>query len=89
MQKSAKKDKRGKGMEDEKVKETLWKIQELMEYTGWGRNRISKMCNEGKLPHIAARPNLFIPEAVKQALFEMQVGGRFAKVKPRSKKAAQ
>lgn len=57
----------------------LWDTKDVMRFMKRGRTYISNLCNTGKIPYIPGRPNRFIPEEVKNALTEMQVGGKFGK----------
>jgi hypothetical protein len=59
----------------------LWGTDEVMAFTGWGRTYISRLCTTGVLPHIPGKPHRFIPSEVKNAILQMQVGGRYGKKK--------
>jgi hypothetical protein len=67
----------------------LWSTQDLMEYTGWGRTYISRLCTSGTLPHIPGKPHRFVPEDVKGALRQMQQGGIYGRRKSKMKGKAR
>lgn len=72
-------------LEDDK--NGLWSTEDVMEFTGWGRTYVTRLCGNGTLPYIPGKPHKFVPAAVKAALEQMQTGGIFgrrkSKLKPR------
>lgn len=61
------------------VDEKLWTTEDVMEFTSWGRTYVSRLCTRGILPYIPGKPHKFVPSEVKNAIRQMQVGGRFQK----------
>jgi hypothetical protein len=64
---------------DTATDEKLWTTDEVMEFTGWGRTYVSRLCTQGRLPYIPGKPHKFVPSEVKNAIRQMQIGGRFKK----------
>lgn len=61
----------------------LWDTQDVMDYTGWKRTCIQRLVSNGTLPYIPGKPHKFIPNEVKKALMNMQVGGKYGRRKAR------
>lgn len=59
--------------------EKLWDTDDVMSYTGWSRTVIWRLTKLGKIPFIPGKKKRFFPDAVKQALYDMQQGGQFKK----------
>lgn len=64
-------------------KDGLWNTEDVMEFTGWGRTYVTKLCTTGMLPYIPGKPHKFIPQGVKKAIEAMQTGGIYGRRKSR------
>jgi len=69
------------GAEDE-----VWTTQDVLDYTGWGRTYISRLCTTGRMPYITGNPYKFIPAVVKKTLEEMLQGGTYGRRKSKALK---
>lgn len=59
----------------------LLDTDDVMRLTGWGRTYVSNLCTSGQLPHIKSKPHKFVLSAVREALEEMQQGGKYGRRK--------
>lgn len=66
-------------------KDEIWTTQDVLDYTGWGRTYISRLCTSGRLPYITGNPYKFIPAIVKKTLEEMQTGSGYGRRKTKIK----
>lgn len=66
-------------------KDEIWTTQDVLDYTGWGRTYVSRLCTSGRLPYITGNPYKFIPAVVKKTVEEMQQGGAYGRRKSKIK----
>lgn len=63
------------------IPDELWRTEDVMKYIRKSRQYVSMLCSTGKIPYIPGKPKLFVPDEVKLAMVNKQVGGRFGKIR--------
>jgi hypothetical protein len=61
---------------------------DMVELTGWSSSYLSRLCSQGKMPHITGKPTKFVREDVIATLRKMQTGGDYGRRKGKALKGS-